>query len=100
MIIWMKANLGGMLGYLATEEDIEAAKGINLLDLVPRFGILPLASFDTLDEAEVFIKKAAEYLECSVQTMKRGEWNVVPPYTTSGIIYAQEVRRRQSRRPP
>lgn len=90
LVIWFRANMGGLLGYLPTEADLDAAKGINLMDLVPRTALMPLMTFHTPDEAKSFIEQAAEHLKTNIQTLQWYEWNVTPPYTTSGIVYAQK----------
>lgn len=66
---------------------MKAAKGINLMDLMPRIGLM--VCFITMDksEAEQLAKKVHTELDVSVQVLTIGEWNVVPPYTTSGVIY-------------
>lgn len=65
----------------------EAAKGINLMDLMLRSGVMFLGAFQTLDEAEKRRDEAAAYFEVTIQVNKAYEWFVVPGFTSHGIIY-------------
>ena len=89
MVIWMRANVGGAMGYVATEDDIRAAKGINLVDLIPRIGLMPVAVCSTKDEAEATIRKVGDFLEVSVQAVPFYHYSPVPSYTTNNIVYGQ-----------
>jgi hypothetical protein len=77
-------------GYVPSNELQEAAKGINVWDLMFRAAIMPLGAFMTLEEANDMVKKASDYFECSVQTIKFYDWAVVPPFTSKGVTYGDE----------
>lgn len=89
LVIWCRANIGGSLGYVASEEDISAAKGINIVDLVPRLAIMPLMVCATREEAEEFIKKAGDYLDVTVQAIPFYTYSPTPSYTTGNIVHGQ-----------
>lgn len=86
MALWYRANMGAKYGIEPTEDDMEAAKGLSLLDLVPRVALLPIRIFRDSGEAESFMRVVYDYYEGTayVQVMRIGEWNVTPPYTTMG----------------
>ena len=87
MYLYMKANLATELGIEVSTKDIDAAKGINLLDLIPRRAILPARTFAKVEDAVAFQTELVEQLGCNAQVIQMCGWNVVPPYTTQGKVY-------------
>lgn len=50
-MLWSLVHLGPHMGYVASEEEIEAAKGINIMDFFLRCSVVPIAAFETEKQA-------------------------------------------------
>lgn len=87
MTAWMLAHLSPLIKRVPTPQEIEAANGINIMDLFLRFTLRPLGVFDNQESAHEFAKEANKVLNCTVQLLAFYGDNVVPPYTTTGVIH-------------
>jgi len=89
-VVWMRCNLYEQLGISKpSDDDYEAGRGINLMDLIPRVAIKPLRTFDDKQDAMDFALQARDELNADVQIFRMGEFDVSPPYTTVARVYPQ-----------
>lgn len=88
LALWFRVHHGRQWGIIPTEEDIEASKGLNLMDLIPRCAVCPMRTFADRDECKTYMETLSqEYPQCNIQVLPWYDFGVVPPYTTTQRIY-------------
>lgn len=60
LMLWSLVHLAPHIGYVPTDEECDAAKGINLFDFFLRCSVVPLACFENIAEAKAYMPEAAE----------------------------------------